>query len=1130
MQKKLAGWGLALCAVALVLSFGYSVMAENQNNNLSPDNLWQKEKKNISPISNQIVVKKTDGTFIKMKVANTTFTDKILASWRRMPGVDYAEVDGLAWALGQQTSWGYDTVQAAAAATTNSATGSGIIVAVIDTGVDYNHEDLNGNIWTNTDEIPSNNIDDDANSYVDDIRGYDFIGNIYTEIHPDNDPDDDYGHGTHVSGIIAAADNALGIKGVAPLAKIMPIKVLDSSGYGWNSDIATGIYYAVNNGAKIINMSLGSSSPSTTLKNAIDYAVANNVLVVAAAGNSSSYTYSSYPASYSNVVSVAASDEDGYKAYFSNWGKVDITAPGDSILSSLPGNKYASWSGTSMASPFVAGAAALIEQTKGISDANAVRHILQSTTADFGTQVGPDYVTGQGMADALAATGTLSAKTTLYSDAGYIKADNVDDAIIYASVRNADGSAMDSETVNWATTKGTLSASSSTTNASGIVTVTLTANNTSGLAQITATPVNATAGSMQMAISNTAVVPDSVGITKITKTTTTEPTTDSATASEVATTTLSNNIFTVGDQLTVWSYGTAYDKSEHTKVTMTYTVTNPNGTAVADMSGTTEQVQVGYDYGDGYFSPQSRFNSIPLTIPADAIDGQYTVTVTITDVATSKISTAATSFWINTMPEVLVVYNTDWCWDTSLVGMDNGYMTTCDNTGLSLANTLKSLGYDVMLWDTTDIGYPLSTDLSFFPVVVWADAGLSSADSTTLQSYLDNGGNLLLTSEVSASANGYAGANDFLWNYLHASFANNELLMPDKVAGTSGGIFNGLDFNIDYYDLNGNGTHDTYYADELQLNPADDAAAIFNYHTGKSTNKVASVMVDNGTFRSAFLTFGLESINDAATGNATKTYVLSSLVNWLLGDGPAITSVSPNKIYNNKDKTITITGSDFSKLGTTTIKLDDNELTNVAVTSRNTITANVPLGLTKNKYTLTVINPDGASSSLADAVQIKKGGAAITAVTPSLIANHRDQKIVITGANFKKKSKVFVGKKRIHDITLDNSAQITMTIAKDWKLGKFTIKIKNPKQVVGKMKQAIQVRYGFNQEYKNGDTNAGVLALEKRLKKYGYFTDEADSTFNNKTKEAILLYQQYYSLTANGQLDFATRYNLNTLE
>lgn len=1128
MQKKLAGWGLALCAVALVLSFGFSVMAENQSNKLSPDNLWQKEKKNIAPVSDQIVIKKTDGSLIKMKVANTTFTDKILASWQRMPGIEYAEVDGLAWALGQQTSWGYDTVKAAAATTTNSATGNGIVVAVIDTGVDYNHEDLSNNIWVNTDEIPGNNLDDDANGYIDDTKGYDFIGNIYTEVHPDNDPDDDYGHGTHVSGIIAAADNALGIKGVAPLAKIMPVKVLDSSGYGWSSDIATGIYYAVNNGAKIINMSLGSSLPSATLKNAVDYAVANNVLVVAAAGNSSSYTYSLYPASYDNVVSVAASNEDGYKAYFSNWGKVDITAPGDSILSSLPGNKYASWSGTSMASPFVAGVAALIEQTKGISNISAVRHILQSTAADFGTQVGPDYVTGQGMVDALAATGTLSAKTTLYSDSGYIKADNADDAIIYASVRDASGNALNAETVNWFTTKGTLSAASSTTNAKGIASITLTANNTSGLAQITATPVNATAGSMQMAISNTAVVPDSVGITKTT--TATESTTDPATTPEVTPTTLSNNLFTVGDQLTIWSYGTAYDKAEHTKVTMTYAVTDPNGTAVVGMSGTTEQVQVGYDYGDGYFSPQSRFNSVPLTIPADAIDGQYTVNVTLTDIATGKTSAAATTFWINTMPKVLVVYNTDWCWDTSLVGMDNGYMTTCDNTGLSISNTLTALNYDVMLWDTTEIGYPASTDLSFFPVVVWADAGLSGADSTTLQSYLDNGGNLLLTSEVFGAMNSYSGANNFMWNYLHASYANNELMMPDKVAGTTGGLFNGLDFNIDYYDQNGNGTHDSYYADELQLNTADNAAAIFNYHIGKSANKVAGVMVDNGTFRSVYLSFGLEAINDASTGNATKTYVLGSLVDWLLGDGPAITSVSPNKIYNNKDKTITVTGSGFSKLGTTTIKLDDNELTNVVVTSRNTITANVPLGLAKNKYTLTVINPDGATSSLAEAVQIKKGGAAITSVTPSLIANHRDQKVVITGYNFKKKSKVFVGKKRIHDITLDNSAQLTITIAKDWKLGKFTIKIKNPNQVVGKMKHAIQVRYGFDKEYKNGDTNTGVLALEKRLKKYGYFTDEADTTFNNKTKEAILLYQQNYNLTANGQLDFATRYSLNTIE
>lgn len=1137
MQKKL-GWGLALGALALVLTFGFSALAENQANGQDSQNLWQKDKKNNLPVSNQIIIKKTNGDVIKMTVPNSDSMDNVLASWQKMPGVDYAELNGLSWALGQQTSWGYTTVKAAEAATTNGATGNGIIIAVVDTGVDYNHEDLSGNIWTNTDEIANNGIDDDNNGYIDDTKGYDFIGNYYTELHPDNNPDDDYGHGTHVSGIIAAADNSLGVKGIAPLAKIMPVKVLDSSGYGWNDEIAAGIHYAVDNGANIINMSLGSYSPSTTVKEAVDYAEAHNVLVVAAAGNSSTYTFPIYPAVYSNVVAVAASDEDGYKTYFSNWGKVNVTAPGDSILSSLPGNKYASWSGTSMASPFAAGAAALIEQVKGTTNVNAVRHILQTTAADFGTQTGPDYVTGQGMVNALNATGTLSATTYLYADTGWIKTDGSDDAVIYASVRDASGNALAAETVNWTATIGMLSASTSTTNAAGIASIALTATTGSGLAQITATPANATAGSLQLAVSTTAIRPDNTGITKLSVITTEEipneetsvettPTEEEAVVEPI---TLSNNIFTAGDQVAIWSYGSALDRSEHTKVTMTYSITDPNGQAVADMSGTTEQVPVGDNYYDIWFYPQSRFTSKPLTIPADAIDGEYTINITLTDVVNSKTSSSTTHFWINTIPEILVVYNSDACSDTPVEGLDYGYVYMCSNTGNIIANQLASTDYTVMLWDTTDIGAPTADDLSFFPVVIWADANYSSADSIALQSYLDVGGNLLLTSENFAANDGYTGmASDFMWNYLHARYIS-LLDQPDKVAGVGNGLFNGLNFNIDYYDLNGNGAHDSYSASELEINSADSATAILSYHLGNSAEKTAGVIVDNGTFRSAFLGFGLESINDAQSGNATKGYLLDSLVDWLLGDAPAITSATPKKIYNNKDKTITITGSGFIMNGVTTVKLDETELTDVIVADRNTITATVPLGLTKKKYTLTIINPDGEEASQENAVNIKKGGAAITLVTPNLIANHRDQKIVIAGYNFKKKSKVFLGKKRISEVTFDNPAQLTITIPKNWKIGTYTLKIKNPKQVIGKKKQAIKVRYGFNKNIKNSETSVGVLALEKRLKKYGYLTEEADTVFNTKTKEAILLYQQNNSLTPNGQLDFATRYSLNTIE
>ncbi|HBY73291.1 MAG TPA: hypothetical protein DEG44_01225, partial [Candidatus Kerfeldbacteria bacterium] len=237
-------------------------------------------------------------------MAIDTSVTEAIDYWAQQDDIEYAEPDGLYRVLGQETSWGWTTVKAGDAATTNSVTGSGIIVAVVDTGADYAHEDLDANNWVNTAETAGNNIDDDANGYVDDYYGYDFIGSLYTSIDPDNNPQDEHSHGTHVSGIIAAENNTVGVRGIAPSAQIMPVKVLDSSGYGFDSTIADGIRYAVDNGADVINLSLGSSMGTNTLKEAIDYAATNNVLVVAASGNSATFSSPSYPAAYSNVVSV----------------------------------------------------------------------------------------------------------------------------------------------------------------------------------------------------------------------------------------------------------------------------------------------------------------------------------------------------------------------------------------------------------------------------------------------------------------------------------------------------------------------------------------------------------------------------------------------------------------------------------------------------------------------------------------------------------------------------------------------------------------------------------------------------------------------------------------------------------
>ncbi|MFQ3573645.1 MAG: S8 family serine peptidase [Thermodesulfovibrionales bacterium] len=238
-----------------------------------------------------------------------------------------------------------------------------LIVAVLDTGVDYNHEDLYGKIWINTGEICTDGIDNDGNGFVDDCYGWDFRNN-------DNDPMDDHGHGTHVSGIIGAAtNNSNGIAGIMWNVRLMPLKFLGKNGEGTTAAAVLALNYAVSNGAKIINASYGSNTFSQAEYDSILNANNNGVLFIAAAGNDAANNdfTPSYPCSYGlpNIISVAASDQRDNIATFSNFGpnKVDVAAPGVYILSLIPNNGYSNkdfWPGTSMATPHVVGLAGLV--------------------------------------------------------------------------------------------------------------------------------------------------------------------------------------------------------------------------------------------------------------------------------------------------------------------------------------------------------------------------------------------------------------------------------------------------------------------------------------------------------------------------------------------------------------------------------------------------------------------------------------------------------------------------------------------------------------------------------------------------------------------------------------------------
>ncbi len=259
-----------------------------------------------------------------------------------------------------------------------------IVVAVIDTGVDYNHKDLDANIWTNPGEIAGDGIDNDGNNYIDDIRGWDFFSD-------DNDPYDESGHGTHCSGTIAAeGNNGRGVVGVSWNAKIMPLRFLGPDG-GYTSDAVLAINYAIKNGADIMSNSWGGGGYSEALEDAISNANDAGILFVASAGNGGldgigddNDVIDHYPSSYDipNVVSVAATDRYDNLASFSCYGleSVDLGAPGVTIASTYPRNRYAYMSGTSMAAPHVAGAAALIKAQYPDITVDALKaRLLEST-------------------------------------------------------------------------------------------------------------------------------------------------------------------------------------------------------------------------------------------------------------------------------------------------------------------------------------------------------------------------------------------------------------------------------------------------------------------------------------------------------------------------------------------------------------------------------------------------------------------------------------------------------------------------------------------------------------------------------------------------------------------------------
>ena len=330
-----------------------------------------------------------------------------------------------------------------------------VVVAVIDTGVDYNHLDLRNNIWINTAEIPDNGRDDDGNGYVDDVYGWDCVGN-------DKDPMDDNGHGTHVAGIIAAENNKIGGIGVAYNCKIMVLKAGNSSGYFNNSDIAEAIQYAYMNGASVINMSFGGSFISIAVEEALENAY-NSCVLVAAAGNDSACNDLSckkcenvgvsYPAALPYVIGVMSTDKNGSRvSSFSNYDhnpydsiEYEVYAVGEGVGSTWPSNKYACLNGTSMATPTVSGIAALLRSYYTDREVYSTKFI-QSQIVNTGT-VNPYNALLEKTDDAHSVADAHEAMTKLPKPSVNLYGYTIDDSTSISPANNGNGVIDAGETV-----------------------------------------------------------------------------------------------------------------------------------------------------------------------------------------------------------------------------------------------------------------------------------------------------------------------------------------------------------------------------------------------------------------------------------------------------------------------------------------------------------------------------------------------------------------------------------------------------------------------------------------------------------------------------------------------------------
>ena len=319
-----------------------------------------------------------------------------------LPGVEYAEPNYYVYAQEEpndprfSSQWGLPKINAPAGWDYTHGSSS-VVIAIVDTGIDGTHVDLGAKV----------------------IAGYNYVPATPVPIPAHSDSDDSY-HGTHVAGIAAAiTDNSIGVAGVSWESLLMPVKVLDSSGHGDYADVALGVRYAADHGAQVINMSLGGNEDQQTLRDAVEYAYGKGCLLLASSGN---YGWSTllYPARYSHVMGVGRTNADDTRYSGSNYGEgLNVMAPGSSIYSTMPGNRYDELSGTSMSCPFASGLAALLWAVEPDATNADVQQYMQENAVDLGGP-GWDPYYGYGRIDVLGSLSLLGALTVLPDRAPFV--------------------------------------------------------------------------------------------------------------------------------------------------------------------------------------------------------------------------------------------------------------------------------------------------------------------------------------------------------------------------------------------------------------------------------------------------------------------------------------------------------------------------------------------------------------------------------------------------------------------------------------------------------------------------------------------------------------------------------------